>query len=143
VAEPPAVTGDQNQAPAGETEVDRTATYRTIGLRVMPLLVICYIVSFTDRTNIGIAQQGLKRDLGFGPAVYGLGVTLFFVGFILFEVPSNTLLARIVRMREQNRDLDPLRQQFTDTANADFAVGEHHRPGHWGIARSARAASPA
>jgi len=95
VAEPPAVTGDQNQAPAGETEVDRTATYRTIGLRVMPLLVICYIVSFIDRTNIGIAQQGLKRDLGFGPAVYGLGVTLFFVGFILFEVPSNALLARI------------------------------------------------
>jgi len=95
VAEPPAVTGDQNQAPAGETEVDRTATYRTIGLRVMPLLVICYIVSFTDRTNIGIAQQGLKRDLGFGPAVYGLGVTLFFVGFIVFEVPSNALLARI------------------------------------------------
>ena len=95
MAEPPAVTGDQNQAPAGETEVDRTATYRTIGLRVMPLLVICYIVSFIDRTNIGIAQQGLKRDLGFGPAVYGLGVTLFFVGFILFEVPSNTLLARI------------------------------------------------
>lgn len=95
MAEPPAVTGDQNQAPAGETEVDRTATYRTIGLRVMPLLVICYIVSFIDRTNIGIAQQGLKRDLGFGPAVYGLGVTLFFVGFILFEVPSNALLARI------------------------------------------------
>ncbi|MBN6038096.1 MFS transporter [Amycolatopsis sp. 195334CR] len=61
----------------------------------MPLLVICYVVSFIDRTNIGIAQQGLKRDLGFGPAVYGLGVTLFFVGFILFEVPSNALLARI------------------------------------------------
>ncbi|ATY16367.1 MFS transporter [Amycolatopsis sp. AA4] len=61
----------------------------------MPLLVLCYVVSYIDRTNIGIAQQGLKRDLGFGPAVYGLGVTLFFVGFILFEVPSNALLARI------------------------------------------------
>jgi MFS family permease len=57
--------------------------------------VVCYVVSFIDRTNIGIAQQGLKRDLGFGSAVYGLGVTLFFVGFILFEVPSNALLAKI------------------------------------------------
>ncbi|AXB41153.1 MFS transporter [Amycolatopsis albispora] len=89
MAEPPTATGRPD---AG---VDRAATYRTIALRVMPLLVICYVVSFIDRTNIGIAQQGLKRDLGFGPAVYGLGVTLFFVGFILFEVPSNALLARI------------------------------------------------
>ncbi|WP_307796042.1 MFS transporter [Amycolatopsis sp. 195334CR] len=89
MAEPPIATGRP------EAGVDRPATYRTIALRVMPLLVICYVVSFIDRTNIGIAQQGLKRDLGFGPAVYGLGVTLFFVGFILFEVPSNALLARI------------------------------------------------
>ncbi|WP_372661741.1 MFS transporter [Amycolatopsis kentuckyensis] len=89
MAEHPAVTG-RPPAVAG-----RASTYRTIALRVMPLLVVCYVVSFIDRTNIGIAQQGLKRDLGFGSAVYGLGVTLFFVGFILFEVPSNALLARI------------------------------------------------
>lgn len=81
---------------AGESPaVDRSATYRAIAWRVMPLLVICYVVSFIDRTNIGIAQEGLQRDLGFGPAVYGLGVTVFFVGFILFEVPSNALMARI------------------------------------------------
>ncbi|MFJ8750411.1 MFS transporter [Streptomyces sp. NPDC102441] len=77
------------------SEVDRTATYRTIARRVMPLLIICYVVSFIDRTNIGIAQQGLERDLGFDSTVYGLGVTLFFVGFILFEVPSSALLARL------------------------------------------------
>ncbi|MGH3588963.1 MAG: MFS transporter, partial [Pseudonocardia sp.] len=92
MAEPPAVNGRRDRTTAA---VDRTATYRTIALRLMPLLVVCYVVSFIDRTNIGIAQEGLKRDLGFGPAVYGLGVTLFFVGFILFEVPSNALLARI------------------------------------------------
>lgn len=89
MAEHPAVTGRPPAVAA------RASTYRTIALRVMPLLVVCYVVSFIDRTNIGIAQQGLKRDLGFGSAVYGLGVTLFFVGFILFEVPSNALLARI------------------------------------------------
>ena len=76
-------------------EVDRMSTYRTIAFRVMPLLAICYVVSYIDRTNIGIAQEGLHRDLGFGAGVYGLGVTVFFVGFILFEVPSNALLARI------------------------------------------------
>ncbi|WP_290055503.1 MFS transporter [Amycolatopsis solani] len=91
MAEQPAVTG----RPPAVGDAERASTYRTIALRVMPLLVVCYVVSFIDRTNIGIAQQGLKRDLGFGSAVYGLGVTLFFVGFILFEVPSNALLARI------------------------------------------------
>ncbi|MCR6484880.1 MFS transporter [Amycolatopsis sp. OK19-0408] len=91
MAEHPAVAG----APPSVGGADRASTYRTIALRVMPLLVVCYVVSFIDRTNIGIAQQGLKRDLGFGSAVYGLGVTLFFVGFILFEVPSNALLAKI------------------------------------------------
>lgn len=73
----------------------RDGLYRRIALRVMPLLVICYIVSFIDRTNIGIAQVGLKRDLGFSASAYGLGVALFFVGFILFEVPSNAMLQRI------------------------------------------------
>ncbi|GAB2813066.1 MFS transporter [Streptomyces daliensis] len=97
--EPPDSPKDSPQGSSpgspGTAEVDRDATYRTIAWRVLPLLVICYIVSFIDRTNIGIAQQGLQRDLGFGSAVYGLGVTLFFVGFILFEVPSSALLARI------------------------------------------------
>lgn len=95
MAESPSVKRNHNQAASDGTAVDRTVTYRKIALRLMPLLVVCYIVSFIDRTNIGIAQEGLERDLSFGPAVYGLGVTLFFVGFILFEVPSNALLARI------------------------------------------------
>ena len=88
-------TFTESQDAADTSGVDRTATYRTIAWRVMPLLVVCYVVSFIDRTNIGIAQQGLERDLGFGPAVYGLGVTLFFAGFIVFEVPSSALLARL------------------------------------------------
>ncbi|GAB3495692.1 hypothetical protein [Amycolatopsis cihanbeyliensis] len=90
--EPGSPAGQPELPAADVAAVDRTATYRRIALRVMPLLVTCYIVSFIDRTNIGIAQQGLRRDLGLGPAVYGLGVTLFFVGFILLEVPSNALL---------------------------------------------------
>ncbi|MCX4791778.1 MULTISPECIES: MFS transporter [unclassified Streptomyces] len=93
MADPSTSTAPQDAVDA--STVDRAATYRTIAWRVMPLLVICYIVSFIDRTNIGIAQHGLERDLGFGSAVYGLGVTLFFVGFILFEVPSSALLARL------------------------------------------------
>lgn len=74
---------------------DKAAVYKKVALRLMPLLVVCYLVSFIDRTNIGIAQLGLKRDLGFSEGVYALGVSLFFVAFIIFEVPSNALMARI------------------------------------------------
>ncbi|WP_020501632.1 MFS transporter [Sciscionella marina] len=75
--------------------VPRAALYRKVAWRVMPLLLACYVVSFVDRTNVGIAQVRLKADLGFSEGVYGLAVGLFFVGFIIFEVPSNMLLARI------------------------------------------------
>jgi sugar phosphate permease len=73
----------------------RAAVYRKVARRILPLLVICYLISFIDRTNIGIAQVGLQRDLGFSEGVYALGVSLFFIGFIIFEIPSNALMARI------------------------------------------------
>lgn len=76
-------------------EAEKKRTYRKVALRLMPLLVICYFVSYIDRTNIGIAQIGLQRDLGFSDAVYALGVSLYFVGFIIFEIPSNALMSRI------------------------------------------------
>lgn len=73
----------------------RDNIYRKITLRIMPLLILCYIANYIDRTNIGIAQLQLRTDLGFSEQVYGIGVGLFFLGFVLFEVPSNLLLERI------------------------------------------------
>ncbi|WP_158743504.1 MFS transporter [Acidisphaera sp. L21] len=71
------------------------ALYRKIAWRIMPLVLLCYVANYIDRTNIGIAQLSLRKDLGFSEQVYGIGVGLFFIGFILFEVPSNMLLDRI------------------------------------------------
>jgi hypothetical protein len=51
-------------------------------------------VSFLDRINIGFAQLQMKQDLGFSDAMYGLGAAVFYVGYVLCEVPSNMLLAR-------------------------------------------------
>lgn len=73
----------------------RDRVYRKVAWRIMPFIMICYVVNYIDRTNIGIAQLHMREDLGFSDSVYGIGVGLFFVGFILFEVPSNLLLARI------------------------------------------------
>ena len=61
---------------------------------VLPLLVVMFIVNYIDRVNIGFVRSHLETDLGIGAAAYGLGAGLFFVGYALFEVPSNMLLQR-------------------------------------------------
>ncbi|WJF92108.1 MFS transporter [Paraburkholderia bonniea] len=87
LSQPPAIE------PAAQQQ-DR-ALYRKVALRIVPFLFISYIVAFLDRINIGFAQLQMKGDLGFSDAVYGLGAGVFFLGYFLFEVPSNLLLQRI------------------------------------------------
>lgn len=70
-------------------------TYRKITLRLMSFLFFCWVLNYLDRVNISFAQLHLKHDLGLSDAAYGLGVSLFFIGYILLEVPSTLLLRRI------------------------------------------------
>lgn len=74
---------------------DPAATMRKIAWRVMPLLMVCYMFAFYDRTNISFAKFQLQRDLHLSDTAYGLGATLFVVGYVVFEVPSNLLLYRV------------------------------------------------
>ena len=69
--------------------------YSKVSRRLIPLLLVAYMIAFLDRINIGYAQLQMKRTLPFGDAVYGLGAGIFFLGYFLFEVPSNLLLERI------------------------------------------------
>jgi D-galactonate transporter len=78
---------------ASEAAID--ATYRKVTWRLIPFLFICYMVAFIDRINIGYAQLQMKQSLAFSDAVYGLGAGIFFIGYFLFEVPSNLMLARV------------------------------------------------
>jgi D-galactonate transporter len=77
--------------------------YRKVSLRIIPFLFLCYVVSFLDRINIGFAQLQMKHDLGFSDAMYGLGAAVFYVGYVLCEVPSNMLLARFGARRTFTR----------------------------------------
>ncbi|MCA8061867.1 MFS transporter [Burkholderia sp. AU38729] len=79
---------------SGIASTDDDALYRRIGARIVPFLFPCYIVSILDRSNIGFAQLQMRQDLGLTDAMYSLGAVLFFVGYVLFEVPSNALLRR-------------------------------------------------
>jgi ACS family tartrate transporter-like MFS transporter len=63
--------------------------------RLVPLLTLVYVIAWLDRVNIGFAALQMNRDLGFSPAVYGLGAGLFFVSYAVLEIPSNLVLARI------------------------------------------------
>lgn len=62
--------------------------------RLIPFLLLLYVLAFLDRANVGFAKQALQRDSGLGEAAYALGAGLFFLGYALFEVPSNLLLHR-------------------------------------------------
>ncbi len=66
-----------------------------VSRRLIPFLLLLYILNFLDRVNVGFAALDMNRDLGFGPAVYGFGAGVFFLGYCLFEVPSNLALYRI------------------------------------------------
>ncbi|NRF88360.1 MFS transporter [Burkholderia gladioli] len=70
-------------------------TYRKVTLRLMTFLFLCWVLNYLDRVNVSFAQLQLKQDLGMSDAAYGLGVSLFFIGYILLEVPSTLLLKRI------------------------------------------------
>jgi len=65
---------------------------------VLPLFVIMFIVNYIDRVNIGFVRTHMEHDLGIGAAAYGFGAGLFFIGYALFEVPSNLLLQKSARV---------------------------------------------
>jgi MFS family permease len=75
--------------------LDDTALYRKIAWRIVPFVFVCYVVNFIDRVNIGFAKLHLLRDLKLDDAAFGIAAAMFFVGYVLFELPSNLLLVRI------------------------------------------------
>jgi D-galactonate transporter len=69
--------------------------YRKVSLRLVPFLFLCYVAAYLDRVNVGFAKLGMQADLQYSDTVYGLGAGIFFIGYFLFEVPSNLLMARV------------------------------------------------
>lgn len=82
------------QASAYQEELEEQ-TYRKVARRLVPFLFLCYLAAYLDRVNVGFAKLQMLDDLGFSNTVYGLGAGIFFLGYVLFEVPSNMVLHRI------------------------------------------------
>src|SRR5690349_5164323 len=71
------------------------ATYKKAASRLIPFVFVCYIVAFLDRVNVGFAKLQMASDLHFSDAVYGVGAGIFFIGYFIFEVPSNVILEKV------------------------------------------------
>jgi len=69
--------------------------YRKISRRLVPFLILLYLVAFLDRVNVSFAALTMNRDLGIGESLFGLAAGMFFLGYFFFEVPSNLMLLRV------------------------------------------------
>lgn len=71
------------------------ATFDKVAAKLIPFLFVCYIVAFLDRVNVGFAKLQMAGDLNFSDAIYGFGAGIFFIGYFIFEVPSNMILEKV------------------------------------------------
>ena len=75
------------------------ATLATVIWRLLPLLFVCYVIAYIDRINVGFAKLQLREVFGLDEKAfniaYGLGAGMFFIGYFIFEVPSNLILQRV------------------------------------------------
>ena len=70
-------------------------TMKRVGVRILPFVFVLYIFNFLDRSNVGLAALQMNQDLGFSSQAFGLGAGIFFIGYALFEVPSNLFLVKV------------------------------------------------
>ena len=82
------------QGATGTQQSDEDATYAKVTWRLLPFLFICYVAAYLDRVNVGFAKLQMLNDLKFSETIYGLGAGIFFIGYFIFEVPSNLMMHR-------------------------------------------------
>jgi MFS family permease len=82
-------------SPDGTPDALEARVMRKVTWRLLPFLMLCYLLAFIDRANIGMASLQMNADLGLSSTVFGFGASLFFVAYFLMEVPSNLMLQRV------------------------------------------------
>jgi ACS family tartrate transporter-like MFS transporter len=79
---------------AGGMHPDPKALRRKVAWRILPLVFVLYIVAYLDRANVGFAKLRMASDLGFSEEVFGLGIGIFFIGYLILEIPGALLVER-------------------------------------------------
>src|SRR5262245_26133236 len=80
-------------------------TLQKVAWRLIPLLFLLYVVNILDRVNVGLASLQMQGDLGMSEQAYALGAGIFYVGYFVFEVPSNLIMRRVGARRWLSRIL--------------------------------------
>jgi len=75
--------------------VGRPEIVQKVTRRLIPFVGICYLIAYIDRQNVSFAKLQMVGDLGLSEYAYGLGASLFFIGYFLFEVPSNVIMEKV------------------------------------------------
>jgi D-galactonate transporter len=81
--------------PYNDSRSFEVRTYAKVSRRLIPFLMLCYLGAYLDRVNVGFAKLQMLSDLRFSETVYGMGAGIFFLGYFLFEVPSNLILHKV------------------------------------------------
>ncbi len=88
------MNGDIAAQPFVNTD-EESATYAKVAWRLLPFLFLCYLCAYLDRINVSFAKLQMASELALSDAVYGLGAGVFFIGYLMFEVPSNLILMKV------------------------------------------------
>jgi MFS family permease len=87
----PAIDAQAEQAAATSDD----GLYSLVTRRLMPVLLVAFIIAYLDRINVGLAKLQMVSDLGFSDAVYGFGAGIFYLAYAIFEIPSNLIMHRV------------------------------------------------
>ena len=110
-----------NRRPQTDEDIGRSAMAKAMW-RILPLILLAYVVAYVDRVNGSFASLQMTDDLKFSATIYGLGGGLFFLGYALFEVPSSLMLARFRAPRWIARIMSPSAgASFSSTIGVDGA----------------------
>ena len=108
------------------TQVEEQALVRKMAWRVLPFLLLVYLICIIDRLNVGLAALTMNAELGFTATMYGWGAGLFFVGYFIGEVPSNLILSKVgarTLVRAHHGHLgDSSRSRWVSSAATGFFV---------------------
>src|ERR1041385_4142897 len=74
---------------------EQDLVYAKCARRLIPFMMLLYVVNFIDRSNVGFAALTMNQDLGFSPPLYGFASGIFFIGYLLFQVPATVMLERV------------------------------------------------
>ncbi len=75
--------------------MDELELFAKCARRIVPWMMLLYLVNVLDRVNVGFAALTMNKDLGFSPTVFGFGAGVFFIGYFIFQIPANLILERI------------------------------------------------